>query len=123
MHRKENSQASVTIPRMSENQPEDTLKLGLGEVTLYRGGADVNGSSGDRMTVQHFTGEIENVVIFAYAGTRRVTRIQQELRFSTSSPAVPVSMTDGATLVDIPDDDQKRLLAIYDNFKNRTHNP
>jgi hypothetical protein len=105
------------------DEPDETLKLGRGEANLYRGGANVNGSPGDRMTVQHFTGEIENVVIFAYAGTRRVTRIQQELQFLTSSPAVPVSMTDGATLVDIPDDDQKRLLAIYDNFKNRTHNP
>jgi hypothetical protein len=110
---------------MSEDQPDEILKLGPDEITLIRGTAFVTIEGlgdfpADRMTVQHYTGQKEAVLVFTAEGTRRVARIQPHIVFRTSTSAVPMSSKDEESAQALSDDDQTRLLAMYDLLKNRS---
>jgi|HubBroStandDraft_6_1064221.scaffolds.fasta_scaffold427963_2 hypothetical protein len=91
-----------------------------GKTTLVRGFKLMNGEQvvavGDHLIVEHNTGNSDDCFIFQEKGQPKVKRLQMQMVISTPSPAVPASSAFGATLVDVPAADEKRLLAIYRTF-------
>ena len=97
-----------------------------GKVTLVRGFKLMNGAQvvavGDHMIVEHNTGHSDDCFIFQEEGKRQVKRLQMQMAIQAPTPAIPASSAFGATLVDLPAVDEKRLLEIYKTFFKKTGN-
>lgn len=118
--RHDRNRSSYNSPMtMADKEPDETLRFGNDVVTLYLGTAMVNQSSGDRMFVQHYTGQEEEVVIFLLGNDRKVARVVQTIDFIDTQ--VTVHIDSGLpTLAQLPEEDEKRLLAIYDRLRRRS---
>jgi hypothetical protein len=105
--------------RMAE-KPTEKLKLADGTVSLQRDiqlkYSPTETGVGDHMIVQHVTGTEENVIIIKTAGKPRVKRLAMHMDVAPSTPAVPSLTAVSHSLEDVDQDDEKRLLAIYDMF-------
>jgi hypothetical protein len=107
----------------SQNQPDATYNFTDGKADLYTGRSlNYNGEAvtADRMVLEHTKGNEEDVLIFERDGKRRVGRVIPEMSIPPGSPAVTLSPTFPYRVGDIPADDEKRLLAIYDYLPGRT---
>lgn len=103
---------------MDIHRPDKIKQFSDATAKMYCDGVSVDGEPGDRMIVDHFKGNEEDVVIFTRNGERRVARIGQRLELTAgSSPAIPVSTCGVQSLEPVTDDDAERLLAIYDSMK------
>lgn len=103
--------------------PDETRKFPLAEATLYLGehlNDDGTAFPADRMVVQHVTGNQDDVLIFKRGGKHRVGRVKLSMDIGSTTPAVPASVTFEHSVEEIPSDDEKNLLAIYDEFDKRT---
>ncbi len=108
---------------MTDNAAAETRKLVDGEVSLYRNVKWMDGPKevavGDHMIVQHITGNADDVVVLNEAGKLRVKRLVTHMVISTSSPAVPASAKFPQSFAELPDAEEKRLLAIYNLFPKK----
>jgi hypothetical protein len=104
-------------------EPDETLDIGHDHVELYVGGSVVNGASGDRMIVRHFSGQEEEVVIFLYDTRRKVTRITLQMEINSSTAAVEAAVGYREKLEDVPEGDRQRLFAIYDRLTKISYPP
>jgi hypothetical protein len=105
-----------------DTQPDETLKLSDGTVSLYRNVKFMVGATevavADHMNVQHVTGNEDDVVILTENGNPTVKRLVQQLEFSVPPPAVGGSSSRGGfSFAPLPADEVTRLLAIYRMFK------
>lgn len=99
----------------------EKLKLPDGTVSLQRNVqlrySPTESGVGDHMIVQHVTGNEDNVVVTKAGGTRKVRRVVMHMDIATSStPAMPAMTGSHFSLEDVDEDDERRLLAVYDMF-------
>ena len=104
------------------NQPDETLKLADGTVSLYRKVKFMQGATevavADHMIVQHVTGNEDDVVVLTENGNPTVKRLVPQLEISVPPPAVGGSSSRGGfSFAALPADEEKRLLAIYKMFR------
>lgn len=104
------------------NQPDETLKLADGTVSLYRKVKFMQGATevavADHMIVQHVTGNEDDVVVLTENGKPTVKRLVAQLEISVPPPAVGGSSSRGGfSFAPLPAEEEKRLLAIYKMFK------
>jgi hypothetical protein len=108
---------------MTEDGAVEKRKFDIAEGSLYLG-ATLNAADGavpaDRMLVQQFTGNEDNVLIFKRNGKHHVGQIIQTMGIRPESPAVQATATIYEHVEEVDEDDRKRLLALYDRFEMRT---
>jgi hypothetical protein len=115
------------MKRMTDRmaQPDETRSFADAEATLYRGARfsdSGNDILADRMTVRHFTGNQDDVLVFVRDGKRRVGRIRLVVHLSSSSsPAIPVTGSSGNQVEETEAEDETKLLVIYDQFETRSY--
>jgi hypothetical protein len=104
-------------------KPDEKIAFANLEVSLYRNAVPLTqmNQNTDRMVVQHFTGEEEDVFIYREPGPRgkrRVGAIKGVMILQGgSSPATPVTTTFGDQFDRITDEeDEQRLLKLYASF-------
>lgn len=107
---------------MDELQPE-TLKLPDAIVTLYRGQKFMQGAkelfTADRMLVEYHTGNSNDVVVLKEEGKLRVKKVVRHMQIvSPTSSALNSTVTFPNSLADLDEKHEKRLLAIYKQFRS-----
>jgi hypothetical protein len=97
---------------------ERKLEGRLKTATLYR---NDNGTGRHRMTVQHETGNMDDVVIAQDEnGKPKLKRRGQQIVFHVPSSPIADSTSSGAeVLEDLDEEDETRLLAIYKLFPEK----
>lgn len=105
---------------MMSSEPDETLSIGPDQVRLYTNSTMVDNTPADRIFVQHYTGQEEEVLVFEFRGERKVTRIKLEMEISSLSPAVEAGARYKETLEDVSEEDRQRLLGLYDRLQRRT---
>lgn len=99
---------------------EQKLKLADAEVTLTRNVQLMTGAqqwgTGDRMTIEHFLGNSEAVMILVEEGEPKVKRLVPKIDFTVGPPTRPTTSRGYHDFVDVKPEDEKRLLAIYKMF-------
>jgi hypothetical protein len=97
---------------MTEDQPCETVRIGYDDVILCRGLSWPGVPFADRMTVQDIrTSEQRDVVIFLASEGRIIQGVMVFGSWTVETDNV---------LADLPEEEQKRLLAIYDRLPNRS---
>jgi len=107
-----------------EDKPSETLRFPTAEGKLYVGvKLNENGKveSADRMFVQHFTGDQDDVLIFQLNDQRQVMRIIPVMGFNAPHPSGPVYTFDSNVLEEVNEENKKHLFAKYDQFDKRTY--
>ncbi len=101
-------------------QPDATVGYADAEAKLFRGAKRFNDGKKeiacDQIIVQHFTGNEENVVIYESDGKRRVGRVRLLMGLQSGSVTTTANFSEAVEPLDA--DDEKRLLAIYDQLVN-----
>jgi hypothetical protein len=118
-----NAQQRVESIGMTDNAAIEKRKLDIAEGRLYLGATLKDADSdfpADRMLVEHFTGNEDNVLIFKRNGKRHVGQIIQTMGIRSATPAVDASATIYEHVEEVDEDDRKRLLAMDDTFEKRT---
>jgi hypothetical protein len=102
-----------------ETAPEETLHLpgGGGTAAIYRN-VKVNGvPAGDRMIVKYVIGNEDDVVVFKGRDKPTMRRVATQMGIQMpSSPTSSSSFSSGPSFTELPADEEKRLLAIYNRF-------
>jgi len=98
---------------------EHKMKLADSTVTLRRGielkFSPTESGTGDHMTVQYFSGNADEVVVFSSGGATQVKRLVMHMDIQASStPALPAMTGTHFSLENVDDDDEKRLLKIHE---------
>lgn len=114
---------AAILARMAEPQ-EQKLKLGNDAVTLRRGIKLMDGGqelgTGDHMHVEYGIGNTTDAMILQQGGSLKIKKMIPQIQISTSSPAISASSNSSWTLGDLSADVEKRLLAIYKMFPNKS---
>jgi len=106
-----------------DNKADRTRHFSDSTVSIYHAAKRVENDLCDRMVVQHFTGNQEDVVIYKQSGQRRVGRLRMQLKMIPgSSPAIPVSTFGAESLEPVDPRDEERLLAIFDSVESAPEN-
>lgn len=106
-----------------QDQPDGTYKFTDAKANLYTGvSLNYSGESitADRMIVEHIKGNEEDVLVFEHDGKRRVGRVRLDMSIPSESPGISPAPTFQYRVEDIPPDEEKHLLAIYDHLPGRT---
>jgi hypothetical protein len=106
---------------MDRDHPDEALTVGPVQVSLYNQCTKVNNSPADRMIAKHYTGQEEEVLVFAFDGKRKVAHVRLQMEISSSTPAVSAGARYRETLEDVEEDDERRLFALYDRFEKRSY--
>lgn len=104
---------------MANKEADETLRIGNDIVTLYIGTAMVSKSPGDRMFVQRWTDQQEEVLVFRVKGERTVAQVVQTINLTDTRLAVHVD-NGPPSVAELPKEDEKRLLAVYDLMQERS---
>ena len=105
--------------------PDETHKFPHADASLWLG-VTLNVAPGekvlaDHMIVSHHRATEDDVLIFARDGNRKVLRVKQLMKLEGGSLAIPVSMSWGNHAEPVEPAEEKRFLAIYDQFDGRTY--
>jgi hypothetical protein len=111
---------AVVLQSGGMDKQAEKVKLADATVSLLRDVelkfSPTESSVGDHMTVQHVTGNKEDVIITRADGTLKIKRLVMHMDISSSTPAVPSVAAFHFSLADLAEADEKRLLTIYEMF-------
>ncbi|MGB8786677.1 MAG: hypothetical protein WA755_05530 [Candidatus Acidiferrales bacterium] len=105
-------------------KPDNTLRFPTAEAKLFLRARHISDGKAaivcDRMVVQDFTGNEDDIVIYERDGKRRAGQLRMLMVLGPQKPATSVSTDFNEAVEDLSPEEEKRLLAVYDMFPKRT---